>query len=276
MTEIKNLKNTKGQWPKAAKFWPNIGPPLRPIHEDLQFIRNELEIYSDTPLNALILGVTPEYYNLPWPKSSYVQALDCTAEMIDFVWPGPKENAILGDWRSIPLPSGQTDIVLCDGGLLLLDFPQGHEKMASELARILKPGGLAIFRIFTQPAEPESPGDVISDLMNHRIRDLNCLKIRLGNAMQENTDSGIELSKIWNMLRNNTSDWESLSKYLGWPLETLEAINAYQNNPAIYHFLTAEQADELFAKHGLKCSQRFIPEYQMGLQCPTHFYRKRS
>lgn len=263
----------EGQWPKAARFWPRIGPPLRPNIEDLNYIIDKMKNQEDEALSILILGVTPEYYYLPWPTGSEIIALDCTPEMIEFVWPGSKEQAILGDWRNIPLPDNKFDMALCDGGLLLLDYPIGHESMAKELARILKPNGLAAFRIFTKPLEPEPPENVISDLLDKKIRDLNCLKLRLGNAMQKRTETGVVLSDIWNTLRINTFNWNDLSKHLGWDIENLEAIDAYQNNSACYHFLSTKEADNLFERNGFECVSRHSPTYLMGSQCPTHFYR---
>ncbi|MFM6987595.1 MAG: hypothetical protein ACKOXG_02850, partial [Arenimonas sp.] len=94
----------EGQWPKAARFWPRIGAPLRPVAEDLRFIESLLHERAGQPLRGLILGVTPEFERLPWPEGSRINALDRTPEMIEYVWPGRPEQAVLGDWRDIPWP----------------------------------------------------------------------------------------------------------------------------------------------------------------------------
>lgn len=266
----------EGQWPKAARFWPRIGAPLRPAAEDLRFIESLLHDRAGQPLRGLILGVTPEFQRLPWPEGSRINALDRTPEMIEYVWPGNREQAVLGDWRDIPWPEAEFDLVLCDGGLHLLDYPDGQTAMVKELARVLKPGGLALFRLFTPPPAAEPAAAVLEDLMAGRIRDLNCLKLRLGNALQSGPETGVALAEVWRTLRDGTSDWQTLSERIRWPLEQLEAIDAYRDNPAHYHFVSPEQVDALFAEYGFERTARLLPDYVMGGQCPTHVFTKKA
>ena len=130
-----------GQWSLAARSWSLHGSPLRPGEQDVDSYRQALTDWCDenptSPPRALILGVTPEIYRLPWPKGASVTAVDRTPEMIEHVWPGPRSNALLSDWREVPLPERSVDLVFCDGGLHLLDFPDGQARLCGELERLI-------------------------------------------------------------------------------------------------------------------------------------------
>jgi hypothetical protein len=83
---VKSEHAVAGQWPGVARFWPLLGPPLRPAEEDLALLREAVARYGpgERALRILILGVTPEFVDLPWPAGSRVEALDKTPEMIRY------------------------------------------------------------------------------------------------------------------------------------------------------------------------------------------------
>lgn len=114
-----------GQWPEVARDWP-FGPPLRPALPDVTLVCNalsHLRLAADRPLRVLIMGVTPEIYHLRWPDGCTARAIDWTPAMIEHVWPGLREHVALDDWRKMPFPAGSFDVVTCDGGLNLLQYP---------------------------------------------------------------------------------------------------------------------------------------------------------
>lgn len=269
-------RSEPGQWPKAAKFWPMIGEPLRPNTKDIEAVITAVSQWPGSAPRVLILGVTPEYYHLKWPEGSSLQAVDRTPEMIEYVWPGTAEQAALADWRELPFPDSSFDIVLCDGGLHLLDYPAGQKAMIAELHRTLAPGGLAVFRLFTPAAIQEHPDHVLDELEAGEIRDLNCLKLRLGHALQTDAESGVALAEVWQTLRNRCGDWPSLAARLNWPLAALEAIDAYHENPARYHFVSQDEARILFESGGFTPVSSTVSDYPMGNQCPTDVYQKVS
>jgi len=76
-----------------------------------------------------------------WP----VIALDIAAEGLKYARHLGVERAVQGDARSLPFPSGCFDLVLSID--VLAHLPPPHEQAAArELARVLKPGGLAAVR----------------------------------------------------------------------------------------------------------------------------------
>ena len=260
-----------GHWPFMAQYWAQIGTPLRPSQEDLagylRFVR-EWVCRHGAP-RVLLLGVTPEIYGLPWPEGHDFVAVDRTRAMIDHVWPGREDQLVECGWLDLTLPSGSRDLVLCDGGLQLLDYPFQQRRLVERLHDVLAPGGLCVIRLFTPPATDESPAAVLGDLFAGGIENLNLLKLRLGMALQESAGTGVELRTVWRTLRDVAADWERLAVRLGWPLEHLRAIDAYRDSEARYHFVSTDQAVELFCGGGrFICRGQRAPRYALGERCP--------
>lgn len=269
----------EGQWSRVASVWSHVGPPLRPSAEDLGFFAQAVAETRAPPgssaLRGLILGVTPELYALPWPDPAQVVAVDRSPEMIEHVWPGPPSQIRLADWREAPLAAASIDVALCDGGLQLLDWPDGQAQLRRALAQRIATGGTFAVRLFLPPAERESPDQVVDELMAGRIPDLNCLKLRLGIALQKTASGGVELDTVWRTLRALATSWEELAARLGWPLSHLLAIDAYRGSAARYYFANREEIVDLFQKTGwFECVRVSVPRYLMGTQCPTVVFRR--
>ena len=270
-----------GQWPKAAFFWSQIGAPLRPVPEDVQICNHAIQEWyqqnQNQKLRALILGVTPEFFHLQWPSDTSLFAIDRTEAMIDHVWPGSKDSAILANWLEMPFQQASRDMVLCDGGLHLLSYPDEQIKLAQNLANILTPQGYVIFRLFVPPIHKENSRDVLSELLEGKIPNLNFLKLRLGMALQQNPKEGTALASVWQALAELEPNQEKFSERLGWSLDHFSAINAYHDSQARYHFVSVEEACEVFCKStkgAFSMQQLVYPKYPMGSQCPTFILRR--
>lgn len=268
-----------GQWPAVARDWRHIGSPLRPAPEDAAAFGKVLSTWTGAhpgiAPRGLILGVTPELFALDWPDRSLLRAADRTQAMIDHIWPGAPDAAMRTDWREIDLPDGAVDVVMCDGGLHLLDYPLGQAALALRLARIVAHDGFVAFRLFVPPPRRETAESVISALDAGEIRDLNCLKLRLGMAVQEGSEQGVALADVWRLLRSQVrNEWSELADRLGWPLEQLRIIDAYRDSGASYHFVTSDQAVAMFREAGFECVDTSTQAYEMGDQCPIVVFRK--
>ncbi|MDD5364457.1 MAG: class I SAM-dependent methyltransferase [Gallionellaceae bacterium] len=267
-------------WPEIARLWSQVGPPLRPAAEDLLPLIQGIAAWAGAngPPRALILGVTPELYRLPWPTGTHLMAIDRTRGMIDAVWPGPREAVICADWTAVPLPESSRDIVLCDGGVHLVAHPHGHLAFLSEMKRIVAPGGLCVFRLFAPTSAREEPDQVLSDFLGGAIPNLNILKLRLGMAMQESASEGVELGQVWRAIHHAARDFEQLAGRLGWPLEHLLAINSYRDSTARYHFLDPDTVCRLFcqAPGGFELVSFTTPTYLLGERCPTIVLQRRN
>lgn len=266
-------------WPGIARLWQQTGPPLRPTQEDIGLCWDAVQEWvwrRGTP-RVLLLGVTPELYLLPWPKGTDFQAVDRTQAMIDGVWPGPKEAVQCADWREFDLPNGSRDVVLCDGGLHLLAYPQEQHKLVEVLRRILSDEGLCIFRLYVPPPQRESPDAVLKELLDGSISSLNILKLRLGMALMESASEGVELGRVWRAIHAAAPDLEELALRIGWPVEHILAINTYREAAARYHFVTVDQVSDMFccSPGGFEVLRLRMPSYELGERCPTIVLRRR-
>jgi SAM-dependent methyltransferase len=268
----------RDHWSDIARQWEQIGPPLRPCVQDVAFYTDTIDrgVRNNGTLRALILGVTPELYHLPWPKGTDVLAVDHTQEMIDTVWPGPRDAAICADWTDLPLESTTCDIALCDGGLHLLSYPQGQQKLVQNLHRIVRPNGLCVLRLFVPPSQRESTDDVLRDLLAARISNLNILKLRLGMALQEDITQGVQLADVWDTIHCVAPDLEQLARQIGWSLEHLQAIHTYRDCLKRYHFFGLTEVRRLFCDNpgGFVVETVHIPNYELGELCPIVVLRR--
>ena len=265
-------------WGRIAARWAEVGARLRPSAPDLSFFEQAIAAWSgrDRPPRALILGVTPELWRLAWPAGSRVMAADRTRAMIEKLWPGPRGRAIQADWRALPLGPATRDLVLCDGGLHQLPFPEGQRQLIRSLHRIVAPGGRCIFRLFLPPRRREAAAAVFADLHAGGIPDLNALKLRLWPAMQADPESGVELGQLWEAVERAVPDRAALANRLGWPVEHFVTIDSYRNCPARYHQLDLEAVLAMFRQAGFELLERHEPEYPLGELCPTVVLRRRD
>jgi hypothetical protein len=227
---------------------------------------------------GLILGVTPELHGLAWPDPDLLLAADRTIELIEHVWPGDRDKVLRSDWREIDLPPGSIDVALCDGGLHLMPWPDGQRALAARLAETLAPGARLAFRLFLPPETPEAPEQVLADLDAGKIRDLNCLKLRLGAAMQGSAREGVCLGDVWLRVRAQAgSGWPALAGRLGWAADHLEVIDAYRGSSERYHFVTLPQVTALFCAEGgaFDVERVSFPTYELGERCPTLVLKRR-
>jgi len=267
-----------GQWAKVARNWKLHGPPLRPSPEDVRFSEEAVAAWRGQPASprVLLLGVTPELYRLPWRKGTDFLAVDRTMEAIEAVWPGPREAVRCEEWLEMKLAAASRDIVLCDGGLNLLAYPEEQLQLASILREVLAEEGLCILRLFVRPAERETRDAVLADLMGGRIPNMNVLKLRLWAALQESPSKGVELDTVWRTVQGAAGSLEELASRLGWPLDETLFINAYRGSTTRYWLGTVDEIANIFchAAGGFELLSTHVPSYECGRQCPTVVLRR--
>jgi hypothetical protein len=265
-------------WSKFARAWAMLGPPLRPCEKDIEVVATAVASWSEgrgAP-RALILGVTPELYHLPWPAGTDLVAVDHNQGMIDQVWPGPRDAAICADWTAMPLPDGSRDIAICDGGLTLLSHPDGQFGMVKSLGRVIAGDGLFAVRLFAPASPGEDPDDVLRDLLDGKVKDFNSLKLRLWTALQKDLPTGILMHDFWSAVHSVAPDLDKLAEQIGWEPDHLRVINIHRNNPARYRFPTADEVEQLYSKEpgGFSLESVTTPSYDLGDQCPTMVFRR--
>ena len=68
-------------WPRHARQWALVGPPLRPSPSDVAAVRAQLPRFGPAP-RGLVLGVTPELIGAGWPATARLIAIERSAEVI--------------------------------------------------------------------------------------------------------------------------------------------------------------------------------------------------
>ncbi|HAZ65707.1 MAG TPA: hypothetical protein DCY41_03005 [Opitutae bacterium] len=262
-------------WRTIALRWAEIGAPLRPVAEDLKFVADEASGWAKQQGRAprvLILGVTPELCGLDWPKGTSVCAVDQSPDMIRAVWPGDPAQVTSANWLdvgSVHAP-GSFDIVVCDGGLHLLPYPDGQSRLSEVVAKLLAPRGLVIVRLFALPKVSESIAQVLAALANGKVTDMNRLKLRVGMALQKDSTTGACLGDVWNCIAAVEPDLAALARRLGWRREHAEALVSYRESSSRYYFSTSQAAIDCLESSGqLRCVRTHLPSYADAEQFPT-------
>jgi hypothetical protein len=245
---------------------------MRPVAQDLGYYwesASEWILKYGSP-RVLLLGVTPELYCLPWPKGTDFLAVDRSRPMIENMWPGPREAVRCADWLDLDLPHGSRDIVLCDGGLHLLRYPQEQKNLIRLIRSVLSDQGLCIFRLFALPSRREPPDAVIEDLLEGKIKNNSILKMRLSMALIESPEEGVALGQVYRMVYQAAPDLVKLASQIGWTIEHTLTINNYKDLTSRFYFLSIEQATGLFCfdPGGFLVHRLQIPSYELGRRCP--------
>jgi SAM-dependent methyltransferase len=246
-----------------------VGVPLRPCHDDLRHFSELLRVKQPGPVQALILGVTPELYGLDWPVGARIRAADRSPEMIQAIWPGPPADAVLSEWLNLPFGDASFDRVVCDGGLHLVGYPDGHRKLVQSIARVLKPEGRFVVRLFSLPERRETPQQVLRDLSTGSIPNFHVFKLRLAMALQRSSHEGIVLNRVFQYLLDAMGDLNRIAEATGWSREEVSTVNSYRDSTNIYHFLTeAESIEALTSGCLLRFEGRRESRYPLGERCP--------
>jgi len=265
-------------WNKHARQWQHVKAPLRPCAEDLALIVEALARHfpDRATLNGLLLGVTPELAENRWAHVLRLVAVDNTLAMIQGVWPKDDEHrhAICGDWLQLPLNDASMDVALIDGGLPAMSFPDAYRQLATQLHRVLKPGGLFVTRIFARPENAETVGNVLAALQSRQIGNFHILKWRLAMALQgDDASTGVRLDDIWRYIDKHCGQHAGLAQMTGWPIEEIGTIDAYRGSSAIYQF---PSVGELVGAFGAKldCVEEKRCTYELAERFPTLVFRK--
>jgi SAM-dependent methyltransferase len=228
-------------WPRIARSWHLVGPPLRPAPEEIElFERGVLRRAADVQnIQALILGVTPELFLLRWPEGAVVRALDASNEMIEALWPGPEGSAVLGSWTAAPIADGSQDVIVCDGGFGMLSYPEGQHALLSEVRRMLAPGGIFIVRLFAPAGLTGSLADIAADLSAGSIASLDALKLRLWGALQKDQATGVRPRDVVATIEDMAGGLDRLVSSQGWSADHVATLQVHRSSNAVYHLIDA-------------------------------------
>jgi SAM-dependent methyltransferase len=266
------MNNNDSHWNQIAQSWHLVGFPLRPSHEDIICFERAVKAGAgtlDSPMRALILGVTPELSALKWPAGTTLSTLDGSLEMIKAFWNGPSENAIVGSWIATSLDDSSLDMIVCDGGIGLLSYPQGQLALFSEIRRILAPNGIFTARLFTPGCHSETIDHIASDLDAGAITSLDVLKFRLWGALQADAMNGVRPRDVVKNIELVAGSLQRLVDHFGWSTEHVATLEFHRNSQAVYCLSSVDEVLLLVdSLTGLEVVSVENPQHAFGDRCP--------
>jgi SAM-dependent methyltransferase len=261
-------------WQALLRRWSHIGHPLRPTPEDIATYERfaaRAACEGNGRLRALLLGVTPQIVGCRWPDGTSLTALDISSRMIGTFWPVAGAPAaarvICGDWCAMPVEAGSIDFVVSDGCNPVLPFPRSFQAMVGEAARVLRPGGLLVLRLFLRRDPGETVDDIVAALRSDRIGSVHVLKWRLVAALCPDIERGICLGDVWPV-------WDRMRHLVprpgapGWTPEEIETIDVYHNLETQFYFPTLAQVRCVMAQD-FADMRHVCGSYEHAEQCPT-------
>jgi SAM-dependent methyltransferase len=270
-------------WHRLASCYPALGWPLRPSSEDIRFMEEAVASWaarqSAVTLNALLLGVTPEITTMRWPRASSLTAVDGSAAMVGAVWPGDiplQRRAVCGDWLALPLPDASCGVVIGDGSMNCLPYPDGYRKLAAEVRRVLTPAGIFILRCYIQPAVQERREQVFADLFQpEALPSFHHFKFRLLMAMQQSTQTGIAVHDVYRYWTDRKIDTALLPARAGWEKSAIGTIELYRHSLTVHTFPSLAEYRSALAEFFDEISFS-SPPCILGERCPVVLLRPRA
>lgn len=273
-------------WNRHAGQWQLIGSPLRPSAPDIERYQQGVTAWqaglpaggAGRSPDVLLLGVTPEIANLHWPASANLLAADHSFAMLSTVWQGRSlrhvsAHGVCADWKRLPLADQSRDLVIGDGCFSMQVSQPSYRDFAASLARVLRPGGVFLIRLFLRPDQAELVAQVFADLEGGRIGVFHAFKWRLAQALQENIEQGVKLADIWAQWHANVPDPARLAAKLNWRPEIIATIDAYRGLDTRYSFPSLGEVRAIMAGAFRETGCHF-PAYELGERCPIMIFQR--
>lgn len=264
---VEKITKRKQFWQSVPRQWQHFGPPLRPSPEDIRIMEEQVARWSHEfgkeGYTVLLCGVTPEIAGMNWPASIRLWAIEKSRAMIEEVWPAKNVSNQLvleADWTQLPFLPDSFDIVIGDGCLSSLAYPQRQSDYLSLLKGVLKHNGLLIMRFFVQKDVPERPEDVFEDLARGNIGNFHVFKWRLTMSLQPSASEGVRVDDVWRA-------WTLAGVSTDFPRQAVDTIDTYKDSD---HILTFTTMDEIRRVHAPLFREKacIVPGYELGERCP--------
>ena len=274
-----NEPDAQTYWQQLAAAYSSVGPPLMPSPEDTGLMRAAFEHFTSGSRrrHALLLGVTPSLANIELDDGWSLTAVDKSFAMVRGVWPGDiisRRRAFCGDWARLPLEDASCNIVLGDGAMNCVPYPEGARALASSVRRVMSDAAILALRCYIPPEPHETPDDVFRDLMEGSIATFHQFKFRILIAMQERTDQGIAVKDVYEAWRRHV-DREKLIMRTGWEPRDIDTIEMYKGRDTVHYFPALGEFRTLLGEFFEEVTL-WRPNYVLGECCPTMVWKRRE
>lgn len=221
-------------------------------------------------LQALLLGVTPAVAGMRWPERSSLLAVDNSFPMTRAVWPGNiagKRAAVCGNWLGLPLRESSCDVMVGDGSMNCLRYPDGFRALAKTAWGVLRKDGILVLRTYLQCAEPESPEELYGELARRSVGSFHAFKLRLLMALQRCPVEGIAVNRAYRSWMSRGLNPRELPQGSGWKKSAIETIEFYRETDTVYAFPTFAELRSVVRPYFEEVAT-LIPAYELGDRCP--------
>lgn len=230
---------------RLIPLWRKMGLPLRP-REPLPSALARL--LPGRSAKLLMLGVTPDYGDL----SDDLTALDWSTEMIAHIWPGDTQSrrAVLGDWRDMPFENESFDAATGDNAMAMLAFPDDIDATLKEVRRVLKPGGIAVFRWFLAPDSPPEDAELKALALSLSGRASDIMRWRFViDAVHEAGEPTVPVTAAWRKYSRLFPDFGELARANGWDDAEMAELDIYRDSGVRFTFPTQAQMEAAAGRH---------------------------
>ena len=268
-------------WRKHSVQWKKTtGAPQRPSEQDgaLMMAAVSAELGQTPSHDVVVLGVTQEIVQLPWPESVRLLAFDHSAEMIASVWqphPWVTSSVQQASWQCLPMGGRSVSVAVGDGSFNSLPDLRCYADVLRELARVLQPGGLLCCRYFALPLVRESLPAVAEAVKAGEVQSFHALKWRVAMAVCEGPAFSVALPEIRLAFEALFPDRDSLAADTGWPREVIDIIDVYLGVQTRYTFVGLDTLQALCAPW-FTLEAASYGDYDLAERCPTLSLRLRS
>jgi hypothetical protein len=228
-------------WEERAAHFDDWGQPLRPPPADIalyaRFVGGHFAQHP-TPVEARLLGVTPELACADWPVALRLTAVDQSEAMIRLVWPGDipgRRHALVGDWLSpsaLPTPS----LVLTDGAPVFFARPQ---RLFEHVAALLADDGAFVVRLFCAPPRRQRLEEVMAALEARRFDTFHRFKWHVAMALQDDAETGVAQHRVWQVITEAGIDF-TRQPQPGFSARAVATLRFYRDQAAGLHFPTRD------------------------------------
>jgi hypothetical protein len=251
-------------WENYHRRWRELGPPLRPHRDVVASIRAQLAGHD---ARVLLLGVTPELADL----GQFTCAVDHSAGAAAHVWPGDTatRTVVRAEWQRIPCGAGSFSAAIGDGSLNCLAWPGGYVRLFDELARLVRPGGRSVLRVYVRPTPGEALDQVRAAVIAGDVGSVHALKWRIAMAIcGEQAQANLEVWRISDAFTRLFPCRRELTRVTGWSEGRLAQMDVYAGVPDVYSFPSAGEITALFADGRVRATWCSSGSYELAERCP--------
>jgi SAM-dependent methyltransferase len=250
-------------WANFADGYHLLLSPLQPGAEDVA--RTRAAIHGRDG-RTLMLGVTPALAEL----GKWLIAVDASARMVAEIWPGDdhRRHALRADWLNLPISDAAMDAVIGDGSLNSVD--DALPGLFLEVRRVLAPHGIAAFRLFCAPDQPETLEAIRQDIADGWVGNFHALKWRIAMALAaQDVDAIVAVETIRQTFDRLFPNRLALCKTTGWNRESVDTIDYYRGASHRICFPTIGFIRRVAMRAFSSVSVRPAQGYPLAERCPT-------